>query len=415
MDVVRRADWIVDVGPGAGERGGRRALQRPGRRPGGRRGVGHAALPVRRGPRAPRRTARRRRAGCTCAASRAQPARRRRRLPLGVLTAVTGVSGSGKSTLVTRCSPTSWPASSAGAVDADDADDAMPSWTSTSTRRQRRGDAPTASSRSTGWCASTSGRSAARRARTSRPTPGCSTPSASVFAATDEARAPRLTRRAVLVQRRRGTLRDLPGRGLRRGRAAVPARHLRAVPDLPRRALQPRRRSRCATATERSPTCWRMTVDEALEFLADVPGAARSLETLREVGLGYLRLGQPATELSGGEAQRIKLATELQRARRGHALYLLDEPTTGPAPGRRRAAAAPAAPARRRRQHRRRGRARHGRHRQRRLGHRPRPRRRRRRRPRGSGGAAEKGGTCETQRCMRRSHPAKRLALSAIR
>jgi len=73
----------------------------------------------------------------------------------------------------------------------------------------------------------------------------------------------------------------------------------------------------------------RLTVDEAAVFLADVPSAARSLETLRQVGLGYLRLGQPATELSGGEAQRIKLATELQRARRGHTLYLLDEPTTG--------------------------------------------------------------------------------------
>jgi len=72
-----------------------------------------------------------------------------------------------------------------------------------------------------------------------------------------------------------------------------------------------------------------LTVDEAADFLADVPAAARSLLTLREVGLGYLRLGQPATELSGGEAQRIKLATELQRARRGHALYLLDEPTSG--------------------------------------------------------------------------------------
>jgi excinuclease ABC subunit A len=72
-----------------------------------------------------------------------------------------------------------------------------------------------------------------------------------------------------------------------------------------------------------------MTVDAAAEFLQDVPAAARSLQTLREVGLGYLRLGQPATELSGGEAQRIKLATELQRARRGHTLYLLDEPTTG--------------------------------------------------------------------------------------
>jgi excinuclease ABC subunit A len=72
-----------------------------------------------------------------------------------------------------------------------------------------------------------------------------------------------------------------------------------------------------------------LSVDDAAKFLVDVPAAARSLETLRDVGLGYLRLGQPATELSGGEAQRIKLATELQRARRGHALYLLDEPTSG--------------------------------------------------------------------------------------
>lgn len=72
-----------------------------------------------------------------------------------------------------------------------------------------------------------------------------------------------------------------------------------------------------------------LTVEQAAEFLDAVPAASRSLRTLREVGLGYLRLGQPATELSGGEAQRIKLATELQRTRRGHTLYLLDEPTTG--------------------------------------------------------------------------------------
>ncbi|NML42000.1 excinuclease ABC subunit UvrA [Chitinophaga sp. G-6-1-13] len=72
-----------------------------------------------------------------------------------------------------------------------------------------------------------------------------------------------------------------------------------------------------------------LTVDAAYEFFADDPKIHRSLSVLREVGLGYLRLGQPATQLSGGEAQRIKLATELQRMGRGDTLYVLDEPTTG--------------------------------------------------------------------------------------
>nr|WP_092949686.1 excinuclease ABC subunit UvrA [Roseateles sp. YR242] len=72
-----------------------------------------------------------------------------------------------------------------------------------------------------------------------------------------------------------------------------------------------------------------MTVDAALAFFADEPALARPLGLLQGIGLGYLRLGQPATELSGGEAQRIKLVTELQRAQRGHTLYVLDEPTTG--------------------------------------------------------------------------------------
>ena len=72
-----------------------------------------------------------------------------------------------------------------------------------------------------------------------------------------------------------------------------------------------------------------LTVDDAWAFFAGEPPVHRALTVLREVGLGYLRLGQPATELSGGEAQRIKLATELQRIGRGNTLYLLDEPTTG--------------------------------------------------------------------------------------
>ncbi len=72
-----------------------------------------------------------------------------------------------------------------------------------------------------------------------------------------------------------------------------------------------------------------MTVDEACAFFRDEAQILRPLQVLSEIGLGYLRLGQPATELSGGEAQRIKLATELQRVQRGSTLYVLDEPTTG--------------------------------------------------------------------------------------
>ena len=72
-----------------------------------------------------------------------------------------------------------------------------------------------------------------------------------------------------------------------------------------------------------------MTVDGACDFFDDEPAVRRSLTVLCDVGLQYLRLGQPATEFSGGEAQRIKLATELQRPQRGDSLYILDEPTTG--------------------------------------------------------------------------------------
>jgi len=72
-----------------------------------------------------------------------------------------------------------------------------------------------------------------------------------------------------------------------------------------------------------------LTVEQAVAVFAEQPGVLRSLHVLRDIGLGYLRLGQPATELSGGEAQRIKLATELQRNARGATLYVLDEPTTG--------------------------------------------------------------------------------------
>jgi excinuclease ABC subunit A len=72
-----------------------------------------------------------------------------------------------------------------------------------------------------------------------------------------------------------------------------------------------------------------MTVDQALEFFGAVPTVQKKLETLAEVGLGYIQLGQPATTLSGGEAQRVKLALELSKRDTGRTLYILDEPTTG--------------------------------------------------------------------------------------
>ena len=91
-----------------------------------------------------------------------------------------------------------------------------------------------------------------------------------------------------------------------------------------------------------------MPVEEALSFFEHIPKVRRRLETLNAVGLGYVRLGQPATTLSGGEAQRVKLATELSKIATGRTLYILDEPTTGLAL-RRRAAPAGGAPAARRR------------------------------------------------------------------
>ena len=72
-----------------------------------------------------------------------------------------------------------------------------------------------------------------------------------------------------------------------------------------------------------------MTVEDAEAFFENIPKIKRKLETLREVGLGYIKLGQPATTLSGGEAQRVKLATELSKKSTGRTTYVLDEPTTG--------------------------------------------------------------------------------------
>jgi excinuclease ABC subunit A len=72
-----------------------------------------------------------------------------------------------------------------------------------------------------------------------------------------------------------------------------------------------------------------MSIDEALEFFQNIPNIARHLQTVSDVGLGYVKMGQPAPTLSGGEAQRVKLASELSKRATGRTFYILDEPTTG--------------------------------------------------------------------------------------
>ena len=202
-----------------------------------------------------------------------------------------------------------------------------------------------------------------------------------LFAATKAARSAPLRRRPLLLQRGQRPLRDVRGRRLRLRRTALPARaSMRPARPATARATT-RKTLEIKYRDKNIAEVLGLTVDAAAEFFADEPHLARSLDVLRQVGLGYLRLGQPATELSGGEAQRIKLATELQRTSRGSTLYILDEPTTGLHPVRRGEADDATRRPGRSGQHGHRRRARHARRRRERLDHRHGSGRRRRRRP----------------------------------
>ena len=126
----------------------------------------------------------------------------------------------------------------------------------------------------------------------------------------------------------RGALRDVQGRRDDQDRDALPARRLRPCETCHgrrynRETLEVRFKGKSiADVLE-------MSVEEALNFFAKIPKLRRRLQTLHDVGLDYVKLGQPATTLSGGEAQRVKLASELSKVATGRTLYILDEPTTG--------------------------------------------------------------------------------------
>ncbi|MGF9650409.1 excinuclease ABC subunit UvrA [Pseudarthrobacter oxydans] len=322
MDVVRRADWLVDVGPRAGEGGGEVLYSGP------VNGLADIEASVTRPflfgdamphvPGAVRKDQTREPAGWLelTDVSRHNLRGLDARFPLGVLTAVTGVSGSGKSTLVSRVlgevvgaglrSP-DVPEESAeplalGYVTGSDHIDRLVTVDQKPIGRTPRSNLATY----TGLF------DAVRKE----------------FAATEQAKLRGFGAGRFSFNVAGGRCETCQGEGF----VAVELLFLpgsygpcpecagsRYNPD----TLEVEYRGKNVAEV------LAMTVDLAAEFLAHVPAAARSLKSLRDVGLGYLRLGQPATELSGGEAQRIKLATELQRAQRGHTLYLLDEPTTG--------------------------------------------------------------------------------------
>jgi excinuclease ABC subunit A len=323
MDVARRADWIVDVGPAAGEHGGEVLYSGP------VEGLAEVERSITRRylfPEADRGSARTPREPEAWLELRHVTRHNLRdleaRFPLGVLTAVAGVSGSGKSTLVTRvladvvgaaaevveAAEEDGDAAEDGGVAAGVAADGLETITRLVTVDQR----PIGRSPRSNLATYTGMFDAVRK----------------LFAATDEARERGWGPGRFSFNVAGGRCETCQGEGF----VAVELLFLPGTYGPCPTCHGARYNPETLSVTYRERTIadvLRMTVDEAAGFLADVPAASRSLATLREVGLGYLRLGQPATELSGGEAQRIKLATELQRARRGHTLYLLDEPTTG--------------------------------------------------------------------------------------
>ena len=314
LDVVRRADWVVDLGPGAGEGGGRVLYSGPvaglaevtESAPG--RYLFDRVEPPEHRSRTPRNWLHLR------GVSRNNLRDVSVDVPLGVLTAVTGVSGSGKSTLVTQVLAGLVGGHLGQAPDTDDAhfqvDDA-------------------AGLEALDRLVLVDQRPIGRTPRSNLATyTGMFDAVRALYAATPEARARGYTAGRFSFNVAEGRCEACQGEGF----VAVELLFLPGTYAPCPTCHGARYNAETLEVDYRGKNIAQvldMSVDDAAPFLADVPAASRSLETLREVGLGYLRLGQPATELSGGEAQRIKLATELQRARRGHALYLLDEPTAG--------------------------------------------------------------------------------------
>jgi excinuclease ABC subunit A len=325
LEVIKQADWVVDVGPGAGEQGGRILYSGP------LAGLADVAesqtrqylfdqAPV--APRTPRSASGwLRLRGIT----RHNLHQLDADFPLGVFTSVTGVSGSGKSTLVSQVL-VELVAKHLGqeiAVDEPEGD------------ALERVDEATTEGRITEGIAQLTRlvrvdqQPIGRTPRSNMATyTGLFDHVRKLFAATPEARKRRYDAGRFSFNVAKGRCENCLGEGF----VMVELLFLPSVYTPCPVCHGTRYNAKTLEITYREKNIadvLGLTVDAAWEFFADEPAVQRALTVLREVGLGYLRLGQPATELSGGEAQRIKLAAELQRPPRGHSLYVLDEPTTG--------------------------------------------------------------------------------------
>jgi excinuclease ABC subunit A len=325
LDVIRHADWIVDVGPGAGEHGGFLLYSGP---LAGLQGVAASqtrrhlfgkSARAHRAPRPPKGWLR------LAAVTRNNLKDLDVDFPLGVLTAVTGVSGSGKSTLVSQVL-VELVAAELGhdfSLTEDEADDLERTAVAT------LGGKITAGLNGIKRFVRVDQKPIGRTPRSNLATyTGLFDHIREIFAATPAARAHRYDAGRFSFNVAKGRCQTCAGEGfvmvellfLPSVYAPCPACH-GARYNAKTLEIKYREKSIADVLA--------LTVDAAWDFFADEPHLHRALNVVREVGLGYLRLGQPATELSGGEAQRIKLATELQRISRGDTLYVLDEPTTG--------------------------------------------------------------------------------------
>ncbi|WP_407542164.1 excinuclease ABC subunit UvrA (plasmid) [Deinococcus radiomollis] len=328
LDVVRRADWLVDVGPGAGEQGGEVLYSGP---PEGLRDVQGSQTAEYLFRTTPQDVHRPRTPSGWLELSgvtRHNLQDLSVRFPLGVLTGVTGVSGSGKSTLVSQVLAETLAAhlgqGSGGESDGSQGEEDLGETPEDKATAHLGGDVA-----SLARLVQVDQRPIGRTPRSNMATyTGLFDHVRKLFAAAPLARERGYGAGRFSFNVKGGRCEHCQGEGwvmvellfLPSVYAPCPVCHGTRYNQ---ETLDVQYRSRTVAEV------LGMTVDAAWEFFREDAAVFRSLDTLREVGLGYLRLGQPATELSGGEAQRIKLATELQRAGRGKTLYILDEPTTG--------------------------------------------------------------------------------------